>query len=157
MCRCDWCNYELSKVHPENPGFDGYTCFDEYGYSLRYYFCSINCAIAYVNFDNSKSDAVIDKRIDWIYKIYDIRDFVCEAKKINRLTINGGNLTYDEYRNGFCCPKVKEYYGSYRINYSNYQSDEYNEYDYDNDYLQDEYDNPSDEKVNEEALHEDDE
>jgi hypothetical protein len=137
MAKCDWCKYSLNSVYPN---FEGYTCFDEYGYSLRQYFCSINCSIAYVNFDNEKSDFVIDKRVDWIYKIYEIRNFVSEAKKPNKLIVNGGYLSYDEYREGFCCPKPKDYNGSSKINYSVYQNDnDYDEEIDDYDYLQEQH------------------
>ncbi len=128
MASCSWCKYYLNLVYPY---FDGYACYDEYGYILRgVVCCSINCCLALVDSDNKKSNYVIEKRIDYIYKKYDIRGFVNSSKNPNRLIVNGGDLSYDEYRNEFQCPNPDDLNKSKNSPIRVSEEEEYNYYEY---------------------------
>jgi hypothetical protein len=128
MSRCSWCKYYTILVHKD---FNGYAAFDEYGYDIGAPFCSINCAIAFINSDTQKALHIIEKRIDWIYRKYNINKVVIEAKNPSRLLINGGNLSYDEYREDFHCPKPEESVKSNNVNSTYYEDEDYNQ-SYDN-------------------------
>ncbi len=136
MSRCSWCKYYLNLVHPY---FDGYACFDEYGYVLRgVACCSINCCLALINSDDKKSNYVIEKRIEYIYKKHDIRGFANSAKNPNRLIVNGGDLSYDEYRNEFLCPKPEDFNKSKNSPIRVAEEEEYNYYEYEPSYEENE-------------------
>jgi hypothetical protein len=104
MNNCNWCGYNLSLVYPN---FSGYNIFNTYGYpEYHLRFCSINCCIANINsFDEDIS--INEKRMKHLSEKYIIKGYVSEARPPKRLQINGGNLTYEEYRENFFCPKIE--------------------------------------------------
>ncbi len=103
MSKCSWCNYNISEVHSN---FSGYITFNTEGRTEYYVrFCSINCCIAHINSFEEDTINQIEKKIDYLYRNYNLRGYIAEAKNPKRLKINGGNLSYDEYREGFICPE----------------------------------------------------
>ena len=108
MNLCDWCGYDISLVHSD--GFGGYLTVDIKGNPIySYRFCSINCCIANINFDNSRNNN-IEKRLNYLYNYYNlsISKFIPEARDPKKLIINGGYLNYEAYREGFTCPKIED-------------------------------------------------
>ena len=124
---CSWCGYNTNLVYSD---FNGYVIFDEYGYannSVR--FCSINCCVAFINSDDKQSIQTIDKKIDYLYKYYNLTGFITEAPRITKLKHNGGTMTYEEYREEFKCPDPNKIHKNYTYEpYDEYKYDDYDNY-----------------------------
>jgi len=103
MNNCSWCGYNTYLVYPK---FNGYVIFNNHGYpEYQLRFCSINCCIANIN-SLDEPLYVNEKRMNYLIEKYNIKGYVSEARPIKRLKINGGILTYEEYRENFFCPKI---------------------------------------------------
>ena len=104
---CSWCSYNINLVYND---FAGYVIFDEYGYiNNTDRFCSINCGVASINTDHTQSMQIIDKKIDYLYKYYNLTGFVREAPSISKLKDFGGTMSYKEYRDEFRCPDPSKF------------------------------------------------
>ncbi len=94
---CNWCSYELSLVYP---CFKGYTIFNSYGDNLGYNLCSMNCCLSQIY----KIGVQTNQYVDQLYKFYNLKGFIPEAKPKNKLSKFGGTLSYTQYREEFICP-----------------------------------------------------
>ena len=103
MNNCSWCGYNTYLVYPK---FNGYVIFNIHGYpEYQSRFCSINCCIANIN-SLDEPLYVNEKRMNYLTEKYSIKGYVSEARPVKRLKINGGILSYEEYRENFFCPKI---------------------------------------------------
>lgn len=99
--QCDWCYYELANISRNFPGYD---IFNAYGNALGYTMCSINCCVAQIY----KLGLQVEPRLEYLYDHYGINCPVRAAPDPNKLTLNGGSLSYAQYRQNFVCPPIYE-------------------------------------------------
>ncbi len=112
--KCQWCEYNLDE--------DSYCIFDSNNKAMNYIFCSLNCGVAYIYYQ----DIDVDKRINLIYDNYKINSFIFAAKNKSFLINFGGKLNYEEYRDNFVCPNVKKVTKNKFLSYDkNSNSEEY--------------------------------
>lgn len=130
---CFHCYYPFSKVFESEDenidnyynnskiGFQGYFIFDEnYNFEI-YRFCSLNCALKYIVDSNEN----LVKKLKNFFNFYAVDSKILkQALPIKRLKIFSGDLSYEQYRKDFVCPKIfdKLYEESYSIQSITYEN-----------------------------------
>lgn len=115
---CSWCGYSLNLVYPH---FTGYQVFNGYGGNLGFTMCSLNCCVAQIY----RLDVQVEPRLEYLYDYYGIAGRIEPARDKSKLTVNGGTLSYSQFRQNFICPPTSE--SEY------YEEEAYEDYEFEDD------------------------
>ena len=109
MSVCFHCYYPFSGTVGNYSGtaFQGYPIFDEnYNFEI-YRFCSLNCGLKYIMDSNEN----LVKKLKNFFNFYSVDSKILkQALNIDRLKVFNGDLSYEEYRKDFVCPKIHPTY-----------------------------------------------
>ena len=83
--------------------------------------CSINCCVAQIY----KLGLQTEPRLEYLYDHYGVSGPVRPAPDPNKLTFNGGSLSYTQYRQNFVCPPICEEYQDEEEDYEFEDGDPY--------------------------------
>lgn len=109
---CFHCYYHFSNNKENNSEtvgnyFQGYPIFDEHYNFEIYRFCSLNCGLKYIMDSNEN----LVKKLKNFFDFYTVDSkSLRQALPKERLKVFNGDLSYEEYRKDFICPKIYPIY-----------------------------------------------